>query len=291
MFMKKILSILVLSLLSGGSSFAGVEEVLKEIKKNKDIAQGFNKVKEYDSWNEWHIDNKAILKSDKSKREHIVKIVSKSDNHPVRFGNQSLRFEVRDGNGWGWDSRNDRERVELKICCVNKKTTWTAWSLYLPEDYKVIYPAKTMLAQFHNDADNPPAFAFENQSHFNGGGYWIDRDSYILGYNEQLKLIDESEMYGKWHDILVNAKWTHKKDGFFKIWINGKLTFHHKGRTQEKGERIEFHFGIYRSYMSRTPGPDPTQIAYYDEIRHTKSCKKLKLKELGYSCKEIESQN
>ena len=43
MFMKKILSILVLSLLLGGSSFAGVEEVLKEIKKNKDIVQGFKK--------------------------------------------------------------------------------------------------------------------------------------------------------------------------------------------------------------------------------------------------------
>ena len=42
--------------------------------------------------------------------------------------------------------------------------------------------------------------------------------------------------------------------------------------------------------MSRTPGPDPTQIVYYDEIRHGKSCKKLKLKELGYSCKEIESR-
>ena len=52
--------------------------------------------------------------------------------------------------------------------------------------------------------------------------YWIQlNDSYILGYNEQLKLIDKSEMYGKWNDILVNAKWTHKKDGFFKIWING----------------------------------------------------------------------
>ena len=51
-----------------------------------------------------------------------------------------------------------------------------------------------------------------------------------------------------------------------------------------------FHIGIYRSFLSRTPGPDPTQIAYYDEIRHAKSCKKLKLKELGYSCKEIESQ-
>ena len=98
-------------------------------------------------------------------------------------------------------------------------------------------------------------------------------------------------MYGKWNDILVNAKWTHKKDGFFKIWINGKLAYHHKGRTQEKGERIEFHVGVYRSFMSRTSKPDPTQIAYYDEIRHAKSCKKLKLKDLGYTCQEIENES
>ena len=292
--MKKLLSILVLSLLLGGSSFAGVEEVLKEIKKNKDIAQGFNKVKEFDKWNKWRVTNKAILKSDKSKREHVVKIVNKSDNHPVRFGKQSLRFEVRAGDGWGWDARNDRERVELLICCVNKKTTWTSWSLYLPKDYKIIFPAKTMLAQFHNDADNPPAFAFENQSHVErkGGGYWIEVDNYINGGdNVPIKLLDKSQMHGKWIDILVNAKWTHKKDGFFKIWINGKLAFHHKNKKKKKGELIEFHVGVYRSYLSRTNKPDPTQIAYYDEIRHAKSCKKLKLKNLGYSCKEIESQN
>ena len=146
--MKKLLSILVLSLLLGGSSFAGVEEVLKEIKKNKDIAQGFNKVKEFDKWNKWRVTNKAILKSDKSKREHVVKIVNKSDNHPVRFGKQSLRFEVRAGDGWGWDARNDRERVELLICCVNKKTTWTSWSLYLPKDYKIIFLQKQCWLNF-----------------------------------------------------------------------------------------------------------------------------------------------
>ena len=60
--MKKLLGIVVLGLLWCNVGFAGVEEVLKEIKKNKDIAQGFNKVKEFDTWNEWHIDNKAILK-------------------------------------------------------------------------------------------------------------------------------------------------------------------------------------------------------------------------------------
>ena len=292
--MKKLLGIVVLSLLICENVFAGVEAVLKEIKKNKDIVQGFDKVKEFDTWNEWRVTPKAILKSDKSKRQHIVKIVNKSDNHPVRFGKQSLRFEVRNGDGWGWDARNDRERSELLICCVNKKTTWTAWSLYLPNDYEKIFPAKTMLAQFHNDADNPPAFAFDNQSerHVNeGGGYWIAVDEYINKKFLLKKLLDHSETLGRWNDILVNAKWTHKKNGFFKIWINGKLALHYKGMTQEKGENMEFHIGIYRSYMSRTPGPDKTQIAYYDEIRHAKSCKKLKINDLGYSCEDIENQN
>ena len=291
--MKKLLGILFFGLLLSGNSFAGVEEVLKEIKKNKDIAQGFKKVREFDKRNEWRVNNSKILDSDKDLRKHVVKIVDKSDNHPVRFGKQSLRFEVRDGDGWGWDAINDRERVELLICCVNReKITWTTYSLYLPDDYKIIFPAKTMLAQFHNDADNPPAFAFENQSHSSGGGYWIDTDPYITGYNynRQSKLLDSSEMYGKWNDILVNVKWTHKKGGFFKIWTNGKLAFHHKGKTQDKDELIEFHIGVYRSYLSNTSNPDATQIAYYDEIRHAKSCKKLKLKNLGYSCKEIEVQ-
>ena len=44
--MKKILGILVLGLLLSGNSFAGVEEVLKEIKKNKDIVQGYKRVKD-----------------------------------------------------------------------------------------------------------------------------------------------------------------------------------------------------------------------------------------------------
>ena len=62
------------------------------------------------------------------------------------------------------------------------------------------------------------------------------------------------------------------------------------GMTQEKIDDMLFHIGIYRSFLSKTPGPDPTQVAYYDEVRHGNKCKKLKLKELGYSCKDIESQ-
>ena len=131
--MKNFLRIVFISLLLCGNSFAGVEEVLKEIKKNKDIVQGYKRVKDEgddNRSNNWRVPFHEIYDTDKSLRKHVVKIVNKSDNHPVRFGKQSLRFEVREGDGWGWDASNDRERVELLICCVNKKTTWTAWSLY-----------------------------------------------------------------------------------------------------------------------------------------------------------------
>lgn len=292
--MKKLLSILFLGLLLGGSSFASVEEVLKEIKKNKDLVMGFKNVKFLDTSrkNIWEINNADILKSKKETRKHVLKIVNKADNYPVRLGDQSLRFEVRHGDGWGWDKENDRERVELKICCINKKINWTAWSIYLPKDYNVVFPIRTMLGQFHNDGDNPPAFTFENQGVLIPGSYWLEVDRYVGGNNNNPKLlIDQKDMLGKWTDMLVNAKWTNNKDGFFKVWVNGKLKAQHIGMTQEKMDDMLFHIGIYRSFLSRTPGPDPTQIAYYDEIRHAKSCKKLKLKDLGYSCKEIESQN
>ena len=44
--MKKLLGIVVLGLLWSSFGFADVEKVLKDIKKNKDIAQGYNKVKD-----------------------------------------------------------------------------------------------------------------------------------------------------------------------------------------------------------------------------------------------------
>ena len=105
------------------------------------------------------------------------------------------------------------------------------------------------------------------------------------------KILDQKNMLGKWNDILVNSKFTHKKDGFLKVWVNGKLSYEFKGRTHLEKDIIEQEIGIYRSYIHRRPGPEPIQIAYFDEIRFAKSCKKLKIKDLGYSCKEIESQS
>ena len=77
------------------------------------------------------------------------------------------------------------------------------------------------------------------------------------------------------------------------LWCNTeeRIFYEFKGRTHLEKDIIEQEIGIYRSYIHRRPGPEPIQIAYFDEIRFAKSCKKLKIKDLGYSCKEIEGQS
>ena len=85
-----------------------------------------------------------------------VCIVDKKEGHPTRLGQQSLRFELRDGDcGYGssWNDCNlDRQRHEL----AGKKHSpgsehWYFWSIYLPNDFQVIFLVSNLLGQFHQD--------------------------------------------------------------------------------------------------------------------------------------------
>ena len=97
-------------------------------------------------------------------------------------------------------------------------------------------------------------------------------------------------MLGKWYDHIFEVKWSKKQDGYLKHWINGKLIYHYQGSNLTPGEGVSFQFGIYRGFLNRTP-KDATHVAYYDEVRYAKkSCKKLKLEDLGYSCSDLDGQ-
>ena len=81
------------------------------------------------------------------------------------------------------------------------------------------------------------------------------------------------------------------KDGYFKQWINKKLVYHYIGSTKTPGEKEGFQFGLYRQLSDNTPN-EATSIAYFDELRYAKKhCEKLKLEDLGYSCKILEDQS
>ena len=108
--------------------------------------------------------------------------------------------------------------------------------------------------------------------------------------NYHKTVIHQDYLRGQWHDMVFNGKWSVKQKGFFKMWVNGKLVYHYQGSNLTRGELSGFQFGIYQHpfiYSSK----DEIHVSYYDEIRFAKkSCKKLKLEDLGYNCKDLESQ-
>ena len=238
-------------------------------------------------------------------KSHGACVVEEPDDHPVRYGSKSLRFEVRDGDcSWYkdksgkmiWnDCDEDRFRHELNSYTFQDHTEyWYHWSLYIPTDWVNVYPTKTALGQFHQNGYKP-VFMFQNY----GGGLSIDRLS-DGNSTERVKIIDNEDLIGQWNDILVRAIWSpdyvwssdDNTEGLFEIWVNGKKVYSHIGQTKNKDKSVYQKFGVYQSFISRYKGKNktdtiPTQIAYYDAIRVSRDCDGLKLNDLGYDCETI----
>ena len=236
--------------------------------------------------------DKYQLSLEKDFKKHGVQVVHKKDGHPVRAGKKSIRFEVKPGDcgydEWWSDCKNDRERHELSGTRFGAGKKWYAWSIYVPKDFPIIYPTKTMLGQFYHSSVGP-IFGFQNQNPNRGigGGYHIEKDfvDCVPEGSECSKLYtvaSDDDMRGKWTDVLVHANWSFNQDGFFKTWINNELKFEYKGRTLFKTKRpyVYLKFGIYRSFMSRWRNQNniqdvPGQVLYFDEVRVGKSKKKV----------------
>ena len=223
-------------------------------------------------------------------KKHGVCIVEKSKGHPTRLGQQSLRFEVKSGDcGYnkGWDDcKKDRERHELSGNRHSDGEYWYAWSIYLPKDFKNIYPTKLAMGQFHQSKGHV-VWMFQNAD----GGYFVDNQVYGRTSRTD-RILNQEEMLSRWNDILINANWTDKNIGFFRVWVNGKLSYKYNGPTKSKGKKVYQKFGVYRSFMSRykmAKNVDlvPGQVVYFDEVRTGKSCSKLKLEQLDYDCNDL----
>ena len=304
--MRKLSIIIFFVFLWSYNGFAESINVKKKIKFPKDIVQGYKN----DMGSLWGLsctysgDNKCMTPN------YAYKIVSKDKNYPVRLGNKSVRMELRKGDCHQKrkGSHNDCKAsppaeshefgIEFDKSTGIKGKTWHAHSMFLPSDTPIINSEWITMGQFHNIGYDLPPVNFDikkknlelvtrfhciHPSKFNKP---CNSDDNLKAIK---KIINTNKLFGQWNDIVVNANWTSNiKKGFFKLWVNGKLVYHFVGRTVAPKDQITFQFGIYRG-AAQSSG-DANHVVYYDEIRKAKSCKKLKLGKLGFSCQDLENQ-
>ena len=194
--MKKLLGILVLGLVltfssNGISEEKSTEQTIirssnnesgemnlwkKKIKLPEDIMQGYKNV-----WNFCcNFDPETRLTPD-----HAFKFVNKTEGHPVRLGEQSIRFELRRGDcgvsSGGYDdcaikssSGMTSERHELLLdpdVSPFKKITWNTYSIFLTEDFPLYGFAHITMGQLHGDGDGAVGFQWDIGV---GGGYVVN---------------------------------------------------------------------------------------------------------------------
>lgn len=212
-----------------------------------------------------------------AKSAYGYKVVSAPE--PVREGKTSERFELRSGDCSGtpdWnDCDKDRERSELgqqKPLIQPGEEFWYSFSIFVPITYKNIFPVKVALGQFHQEGSSSPPLMFQNGK----GGYWLD-----LNQTRQKSslLIEEKDLRGRWHDLILNARWSKGKDGFVKVWVNGELKFSREGANLKQDGPVYFKYGIYRSFLSRNKSKHPDQVVYFDAVRWGKKREDVEVSE------------
>lgn len=190
---------------------------------------------------------------------------------PVFAGNRAERFEVRQGDcaaqpGWS-DCAMDRERAEmseLKPYTALGKPTWYTWSFYLDPNWPDLTPVTTTIGQFHQRDQSAPAILFVQRD----GRYMVRIESAKALYPTAnvVTLLRNEELRGRWHTVMVYAKWSTGADGELKVWINGKQRMSLKGANTVNTTPVYFKYGIYRSFVSRTPDR-PAHVLFIDEVR------------------------
>ena len=104
----------------------------------------------------------------------------------------------------------------------------------------------------------------------NSKGYHLDRQ--VAGRTQCLtRLIRHGNLKEKWHEIVVQARWSKGSCGFFRVWVNGARVVSYAGPTMEV-DTVYFKYGLYRSHLcrykkKRNRKDVPTQWVLYANVR------------------------
>ena len=178
------------------------------------------------------------------------------------------RFEVRPGQCISTppfhDCERGVERAELGQAIVPRgsgNTHWYRWQVFFPNDFVTAYPVRNRHGQFVDYGTGESAWAFEIGS---TGALWVG--SQFDDESRYFSVINERDLRGEWHDVIVEAVWSRDK-GRLNVWVNGQRRVRYQGATCDRC-RIALTYGIARhgvgKFKERYPQKTlPVQAMYY----------------------------
>lgn len=194
---------------------------------------------------------------------------------PVRTGETAMKFHVEKNDcrsvaGWS-DCELGSIRHEMRSGLLFGEK-WVSYSIYLPRDFNDLARIRAgsgihrgiVLGQFHRGGTSV-GWLFQ----MDGTGRYV-ASNYLMGHGQMPheNIATKDELYGRWLDVLIHAKFTSDIDGFVRIYVNGESAprYSYDGVTYGKGGSTYFKFGIYQWHVNQTYEGDPSNTVYWDNV-------------------------
>jgi Polysaccharide lyase len=196
-----------------------------------------------------------------------------TDADMKRNGSDSLRFELRGDDRWVDQTfmRSFRSEVSTKEFPPINSVRWYAFSVYFPTDFP-IEDNRLVFAQWHQivwDAFGGPAPSPSLSFHFTKGKFFISSRHFANRVVREDDDVPKKRLFEKnkfrlsrWHDFVVQVKWSWQDDGFVNVWWNNQQIVEYRGPVgynQDIGP--EFKFGLYRDATNKT------YVAYFNHVK------------------------
>ncbi|WP_188569240.1 polysaccharide lyase [Undibacterium terreum] len=221
-------------------------------------------------------------RSHSANREYSYQEIT-SDANIFRRCLKSERFEIRTGDVSEPDRirtdgiRERSEMAQMEPRNYEEEKFWYGWSFFIPANYvesgNAPGTSKTVaIAQFHqepcdHDAQWYPAFMFGKK--YDGPFVLRVFPTHPTLAQAEIELLSQADFAGKWHDVVVEAMWSTRGNGYFHVWVDDVLKHKHIGPTMSKDNvSVYFKYGVYRPSTPKLP---VTTVVYFDKPKRAKT--------------------
>jgi hypothetical protein len=184
--------------------------------------------------------------------------------HPVRLpGLPTTRFELRPGE-CGAPCPPDTERAELAEegpGLAPGTEAFTSVSLFIPRGTTATPGLTVTLARLMQGERLLLALDWREAGLVASGP----------AVGAETVVVPASALTQRWHDVLIDQRWSTGADGRLALWFNGQRLVQRTGANAEAGLPVRLVHGLSRSPVSawttRFGARTPTQVVYFAHVR------------------------